>query len=154
MSAIRVQRSLITMELGTGSMYGDESDTSRGSLWGKKKSTPTSPDIEEDDGNLEEDLAKQMSGLMSGDSEEEPAQEGPAQESESKPESTPPEEDEVSLGANDDFDSFLLNMAEEPETPVPARGPKKGSLRPIPKEDPDVETFLEGDEFSDFLDSI
>jgi hypothetical protein len=56
MSAIRTQKSLIDMELRTGSFYGDENDASRGSAWGRAPAqTPsTGEDLDE------EALAKMM----------------------------------------------------------------------------------------------
>lgn len=165
------------MELGTGSMYGDESPTARGALWGKKKpSTPAAPEITpEDEEDLDEDLARQMAELAKGEepagepteSNPEPVIEPPPQET-PEPEPTvelvsgPVEEDDdiVSLGSDEDeFDSFLSLTApdvgqSEEEVPKPAQAEKKESKRPIPEEDPDVDAFLDEDEFSDFLGVI
>jgi hypothetical protein len=176
MSAIRVQRSLILMELGNGSIYGDESDSSRGSKWGRKKHSPPtpSPDIvsDGDDDDLDKDLAQQMAGLNgSGEGGSEPEKES---DPEAKPAPEPeapapqaktvapkqpivPESDDVSLGEdNDDFDSFLsMGVSDDTAEAIPDPAPeKKQSARSVPKEDPDVEGFLEEDEFSDFLESI
>jgi hypothetical protein len=177
MSAIRVQRSLISMELGTGSIYGDESPTSRGSLWARKKSSSTTTPVAgltpEDDEDLDEELARQMSELI-GDGSEEVSSEKPEEVSAEEPEPTPElvstqisdpedsagsedENDTVSL--DDDFDSFLMTasdvgQSEEEEVSKSKPEEKKTSKRPIPEEDPDVEIFLDEDEFSDFLSGI
>lgn len=153
MSAIRVQRSLVSMELGTGSSYGDESPTSRGSKWAtKKKSSSEGEEVpglsaeEEDD--LETDLAKQMEEIMSGvpsETQSEESADEPALEPEVTPEVTPepeatpeppnaepskkapePEEDgTVSFETGDDDFDFDSFLVTNPEDPEePKEGPK------------------------------
>lgn len=69
MSAIRLQRSLFETEIRTGSSYGDESDQSRGSRWGRAGARPEEDMTEEEIAKLIEDE------LATGTSPERPAAE-------------------------------------------------------------------------------
>lgn len=128
MSAIRLQKQLVDAELRTGSFYGDENDTSRGSRW--RKADPQLPDQD-----LEEDevlrLLEEAEGALDGDASDE--------EVEEETEETEAEE------------------AGEAEASPEGNGQTSEDPEPEEAEDPDVTKFLDGEgegEFADLFDEL
>ncbi len=154
MSAIRLQKALVAMELGTGSLYGDESDTSRGSSWSKKKLPPLSDDLDESD--LVASVEKAIQDL---EAEAEPFPEKATGNSKEASESV--FENSVTVEETDTFgfDDLLLGL----QSPVPKEEPKSSDTpqdvgqasKVEPNPDSDIEAFLGGsdekDEFEDIL---
>jgi hypothetical protein len=205
MSAIRTQKSLIEMELRTGSFYGDENDTSRGSSWGRSPAKPSSPA-----GDIgEEEIARMMDEATA----EPPTEEGgkpngllcsicgepqmvcssgtycsnnhggvdgvepSEQDSEPVPEAPKPAAapEPVKSSSDDDFSDFLLGEELDGASfaPKSKRIISKSKSAPSPQpqpvvdnpvanakapesaeEDPDIQKFLEGDEYDEFFKNM
>ena len=184
MSAIRLQRSLIETELKTGAVYGDENNVARGwgrgtvpvqddiddmdesdlqELWNDQLENVEGEDDEEE---TEEEEAEETEEEAEDDEEqaEEPAAEEPAAEAPS--DAATALLDDLDLGDDVDLegeppakrskgkknpkpkpDEPPLEPAPEPAAPVPT---EEGDE----EEDPDIEKFLDGDDFSDLFDDL
>jgi hypothetical protein len=133
MSAIRLQRSLIQAELRTGSFYGDETETSRGDAWGKKKAADE-PDFDDElgDDELSQLLAEAERQLTT-------EAEADAAEPEPTPEPEPEEPKEPKP---------LLEQALELAEGAPSETTEE--------EDPDIEQFLaeDDDDFDGLFDEL
>jgi len=151
MSQIRLQRSLITAELRTGSFYGDESDKSRGDAW-TKKATSEPDDIDE----LDED---ELAGLLAQAEEQLVQEEGSEGDEEpafeAKPDVTKPGHGQDPMDPTQGWEDDI--PAEDVLLPEPQQvEPAETAAKPDPDEDPDIENFLneDDDEFGGIFDQL
>jgi len=132
MSAIRLQRSLITAEIRTGSLYGDEAETSRGDAWKKKKGAPEDDDVDELDDDGLSQLVAEAEKQLEGDST---ATEPEAEPFEAKPDVTQP------------------GHGQDPMDPTQVWPEPEVAAKP---EDADIEDFLaeDDDDFDGLFDDL
>lgn len=164
MSDIRAQRALIRDAIDTGSFYGDETETSRGS----KFRAPSPDGLSEDD--IDKSMRELDTMLVTGETPAliEPAvlsndltasdwaqirrddiEDHPRLAAESKPEPTP--QSTASKPPADDFSDLIDGVDNSP--------PQVAPVKPTSVEDPEISRFLDGadeleDLFSDEFQSV
>lgn len=140
MSDIRAQRALIRDAIDSGSFYGDETGTSRGSSTGAPSS-----DFSEDE--INRSMAELNDMLLSGQEPTDPGQEAPLpepQEQVAPPPPPAPPKPQKATPEEDDFSDLIDGMDDAVVEAV--------SAPPVPTTDPELDRFLDGDDLSNLFD--
>jgi hypothetical protein len=136
MSDIRAQRALIRDAIDSGSFYGDETGTSRGSSTGAPSS-----DFSEDE--INRSMAELNDMLLSGQEPTDIGQEAPEPQEQVTP--SPAPEPQKATPEEDDF-SDLIDGVDDAVVVEAVSAP------PAPTTDPELDRFLDGDDLSNLFD--